>query len=124
MIRTSYLANVRKIENEFDYFIYIIRKKPETLKVDDKHIWFSALGPSDWLLKGYKNKMITFQDFTDGYLRELKLYGIDQIDWIVKKHKVGKRICLVCYEKDYNICHRSILSNVIKDIINDNVFEF
>lgn len=124
MIRTSYIAKLKYIENSFDYFIYIVRSKPATVPMSDNKIWFSALGPSKTLLYSYKRNDIDYKKFSELYLKELKLYGEDQIRWIVNKHNEGKKICLLCYEKDPNVCHRKILGTILEHITKDTVKEW
>ena len=92
MIRTSYISNIKNIENDFDKIIFITRYLPESIKLDNKHIWLKNLSPNQRVLKMYKDKLITFEDLADTYLKELKLYSIETIKEIIKISRKGKKI--------------------------------
>lgn len=123
MIRTSYISNIKNIENDFDKIIFITRYLPESIKLDNKHIWLKNLSPNQRVLKMYKDKLITFEDLADTYLKELKLYSIETIKEIIKISRKGKKICLCCFEKNREKCHRKILAEVIQYIGKEEVKE-
>ena len=123
MIRTSYISNIKNIENDFDKIIFITRYLPESIKLDNKHIWLKNLSPNQRVLKMYKDKLITFEDLADTYLKELKLYSIKTIKEIIKISRKGKKICLCCFEKNREKCHRKILAEVIQYIGKEEVKE-
>lgn len=123
MIRTSYISNIKNIENDFDKIIFITRYLPESIKLDNKHIWLKNLSPNQRVLKMYKDKLITFEDLADTYLKELKLYSIETIKEIIKISREGKKICLCCFEKNREKCHRKILAEVIQYIGKEEVKE-
>ena len=108
MIRTSYISNIKNIENDFDKIIFITRYLPESIKLDNKHIWLKNLSPNQRVLKMYKDKLITFEDLADTYLKELKLYSIETIKEIIKISRKGKKICLCCFEKNREKCNSNI----------------
>lgn len=123
MIRTSYISNVKNIEKDFDEIIFITRYLPETIKLNSKYMWLKNLSPNQRVLKMYKDKLITFEELADTYLKELKLYSLNTIKEIIKKSRNGKNICLCCFEKDRENCHRKILAEVIKYIGKEEVEE-
>lgn len=123
MIRTSYISNVKNIEKDFDEIIFITRYLPETIKLNSKYMWLKNLSPNQRVLKMYKDKLITFEELADTYLKELKLYSLNTIKEIIKKSRNGKKICLCCFEKDREQCHRKILAEVIKYIGKEEVKE-
>jgi uncharacterized protein YeaO (DUF488 family) len=123
LIRTSYISNVKNIEKDFDEIIFITRYLPETIKLNSKYMWLKNLSPNQRVLKMYKDKLITFEELADTYLKELKLYSLNTIKEIIKKSRNGKKICLCCFEKDREQCHRKILAEVIKYIGKEEVKE-
>ena len=123
MIRTSYISNIKNIENDFDKIIFITRYLPESIKLDNKKKKKKNLSPNQRVLKMYKDKLITFEDLADTYLKELKLYSIETIKEIIKISRKGKKICLCCFEKNREKCHRKILAEVIQYIGKEEVKE-
>lgn len=123
MIKTSYISNIKNIEKDFDEIIFITRYLPESIKLDNKHIWLKNLSPNQRVLKMFKDNLITFEELADTYLKELKLYSLNTIKQIIQNSRNGKKICLCCFEKDREQCHRKILAEVIKYIGKEEVKE-
>lgn len=111
MIYTTYISNINNIPDN-THKVLVTRFKPKSLDCDRlglRHI--QLLSPSEGILKSYKNNEITFDQFTEKFLHEinnnskagLELYNIqDKLD-------KGENVCFICYEKDPEICHRTIL---------------
>lgn len=74
----------------------------------------SLLSPSWELLNYAKENKISFEEYKERFLKELK-----QRPFVVEKLRTLKRIgkdrliFLVCFEKDASKCHRSIVRDIL-----------
>ncbi len=72
------------------------------------------LSPNENLLRLIKSGEITFNEFKYNYLAQLEyLYTIGKLEGIMLK--IPNQSILLCYEKDKDICHRSILLDYLID---------
>ena len=114
---TSYYTKVLKEETSDCILVQVSNTKPD---------WFSkelvsleSLAPSWKLINLFKNGVIDMDKFSDDYIRELD----SKIDGAVIK-KALEQMCslcdvdnviLVCWEKDYENCHRTPLAQWLED---------
>lgn len=74
----------------------------------------SCLSPSKELLNYAKENKISFEEYKEKFLKELK-----ERPFVSEKLRTLKRIgedrliFLVCYEKDASKCHRSIIKDIL-----------
>ncbi len=72
------------------------------------------LAPNENLLSLIKSGEISFDEFKNNYLAQLEyLYTSGKLEGIMLK--IPSQSILICYEKDRNICHRSILLEYLID---------
>jgi len=69
----------------------------------DKIIFETLIAPDKKLLKGYKAREITEEQYTEAYIKKLESIGADTISSLYN-NKV-----LLCYCKSNGFCHRHIL---------------
>ena len=72
---------------------------------------FLSLAPTWDLLNSYKSGKIEFDEEYDKKYYEI-LHSLDKdkkLNWL--KEKTNKNVVLLCWEKDKNKCHRSLLAN-------------
>lgn len=99
MIYTSYFANARKFPIDIKK-VSIAQFNPSWIQPD---INAKELAPSKELLLNYKNNLIDEEGFRLVYLTQLSQLDPKEIE---KKYD---NCILLCYEKDGDFCHRSIL---------------
>lgn len=119
MIYTTYLAKLNKIPEE-SYKIIIARYLPRSFDINKYHKTYhcSELSPSAELLRKYKEKEIEWSEFERLYTEEIT--NNDEVMKIIENmievsERIGRDIYLICYEKDNNECHRSLLSKYIRE---------
>jgi uncharacterized protein YeaO (DUF488 family) len=116
---TTYLANMKKVSRDKMIMVFVARFAPKAMNLDNREIvQFTQLSPSPMLLGDWKKGVITWEVFETRFLEEIenRTLALSTIDVIADKIKNrGRDICLVCFEKDNNFCHRRILAEYIKD---------
>lgn len=107
MIYTSYYANWRKVNkfiesNQAENFktVSISRYPPKWAKYN---LWAQELSPSKELLQEYQEELCDDEEFERKFLTELNKLDLSSI---IKKYDNS---ILLCYEKEPNECHRSIV---------------
>jgi uncharacterized protein YeaO (DUF488 family) len=116
VLYTTYFSKMNKIPDHCIKFI-ITRFPPKWLNISKYPGTFivKALSPSQTLLLEYKQN----NDW-DWYMEEFKkeMQGMNMMATLKQLEealRVGKDICLICYEKDYTRCHRSILGQYFQN---------
>ena len=71
------------------------------------------LSPPLSLLNGIKEGRITWEEYSKAYLEHLN--GMNQVQEMVKLAETAGIVVLVCYEKDYEHCHRYLLAKRIQE---------
>jgi uncharacterized protein (DUF488 family) len=100
---TSQLAGYSKKE-DLEYIL-------ELHKI--KYIHDSLLAPTKDILKDYKQKLITWEDYEKRYINLLKNRNIEgKIEEIIGYD--NDTICLLCSEDKPHHCHRRLLAEFIK----------
>lgn len=130
MLYTSYLSNLDKLPKDAIKLIVTryVPKDFNVLKYNKLHI-VSELSPSKELLGKYNNSHKTYDDwliFKDEFNHEIESrsdiqYNINKINKALDK---GLDVFLICYEKNYNKCHRSLLAEKISLLFNKQWKEF
>ncbi|MGL6185484.1 MAG: DUF488 domain-containing protein [Clostridium chrysemydis] len=121
IIFTSYFAKALKLEQDKYNVVGITRYPPQ---------WFGGsnidiLAPSENLLKLYKDKYVTDDEFREIYINELN-YNKNKVTNIIdmlKSFDDGKHIVFCCYEKSDCFCHRHILGEYLKENFGIEVSE-
>lgn len=119
MLYTTYFSNMKNIPEDAIKLI-VTRYTPRDfniLQYPKTHI-VSELAPTAQLLNSYNNTNKTHEDWVNfktnfineiGQREELK-YNINKI---IKALNKGLDVCLVCYERNYFMCHRYLLAQHI-----------
>lgn len=110
-IYTSYYANYKNIDPEYQC-ISISQTKPS--------IFIPRLikaAPHWNLINRYKLGVLTHEQFTQAYMQQIhNTIGPDNLrDYLLQFN--NDHIVLMCYEKDYTKCHRTILLSYIGFLI-------
>ena len=94
MIWTSYYGNYKGNRG-----LCVSNTQPKPAR----YINLKSLNP-DWLMvEAYKNGNITWKEFRKAYIKKLKKLAVHEYA------KLCQGSVLLCWEKDYKHCHRSIL---------------
>lgn len=117
MLYTSYFAKLKTIPKDITRIV-ITRFPPKWLPIDkiDNMYLIKEFSPYQETLLDYKNTgnwdkyVIRFKDQmnTDIKMQEL-------LNKMLKSLQNGKEYVLLCYEKDYEHCHRSLLAEWFRD---------
>lgn len=100
---SSQLAGFTK-SKDLEYFLKTI------LNID--YIYDVNFAPTKELLDEYKSQKIDWTTYENKYLNLISKRKIENsFGEILKKYS---RICLLCSEKDANLCHRKILAQYLK----------
>lgn len=97
--------------------VLITRYYPRGVKKTHFDYWLQELSPSRNLLFDYKEKRITWSQFENNLLAEIR-ENKDSLDAIYALHHQGKffgDVTLLCYEKTGNPCHRHLIRDIIDD---------
>lgn len=123
MIYTSYFSKIKSLP-EYIIPISICAKAPSWYK----GLQYKKLAPKyDFFMKWKENHDNNYyiKCFNEQVLNELNVLTVirDLIDLIPKdsisEHGLNKTICLVCYEKPEDFCHR----HLVADWLNQNGFK-
>lgn len=115
MLITTYFSKLKEIPDECYKFV-ITRFPPKWLKLDnfDNMFIVKELSPNSKTLLEYKEDN-DWQNFTQKFLNEQLLNDLntskiafDNLVELVKNS--DKDVYILCYEKDYNACHRSLIA--------------
>ena len=125
-IYTTYFAKLKKLNIENAAKALIMRMPPAAFFNEEDIIHCPQLSPSSDILIKYK-KDGDFDSFTKSFKEmlendeDMKKY-INYIIEVIESDE-GNDVCLICCEKDRNVCHRSILADYIKSITSCEVIE-
>jgi uncharacterized protein (DUF488 family) len=74
--------------------------------------------PTEEILKGYKNKLLTWQDYVESFEKLMVKREIDK--HIVNKYSdcLEKNYCLLCSEDTHENCHRNLVSAIFNEIFD------
>lgn len=111
-IYTSYYTKAAKLDEDDFVFVQISLSSPKWFP--HNLVKFLSLAPTWDLLNSYKSGEIEFEEQYDKKYYEIlnsldKNKIIAKLNWL--KEKTNKNVVLLCWEKDRNECHRSLLAN-------------
>jgi uncharacterized protein YeaO (DUF488 family) len=81
-------------------------------------LWLKDLAPSIELLNDWKDKKISWEEYEERYLKEIKGKK-DAVRKLVQLVKQKKVVTLLCCEKDDKFCHRRLLKEYILGLLKD-----
>lgn len=103
-----------------DCYLAVLKKYKE--KYPDAHFEIITrtanhpLSPSWQLLEKIKEENLGWDDYTKIFLHEMKTKDITLELHRLKNIAREKDVYLVCYEKDANFCHRSLVKQMIDEL--------
>lgn len=121
MLYTSYLANINKLPKDSIKLI-VTRYPPKdlnVLKYNKLHL-VRELSPEGDLLNNYNKTNKTNEDWKEFVLKFNNQLSNDlnmqlNIQKIIRGLQKNIDIILICYEKNYNQCHRKLIAEYIKN---------
>jgi len=107
MLFTTYLANLKGIDLENQglknpHVYYVMRNRGN-----------NAVAPRKNLLDLAKSGKLDWDGYRRGYLKDLRcVVNPEPYAWMrrVAEESVWRDVVLVCFEKDHNRCHRTLLA--------------
>lgn len=119
MISTTYRWNINNIPSNF-LPIYVTRFPPK----DNTLIpVLQDLSPSIELFNDYKTNKIEWNEFVLRYNKEVLHDDNDTLNNLISVVKMGQDICLICFEKDNEFCHRRLVAEYIANKTNIRWYE-
>ena len=115
-VYTSYFANYKNIEPDIQC-ISVANSKPSLIVIPK---WVEAV-PLWSYVKSFKNNEISFELFSQMYLNRLinLSYSYNFKDYL---EHFKADVCLLCYEKDFNQCHRKVLADFLQKFYQADYF--
>lgn len=122
ILYTSYISKLKKIPDDIVKICVMRYPSINCNKYNLKH--FISLSPKDGILKKYKNDK-NFTNFKENFIKQI-LNDEEALKSLRIIAELSKHcnICLICCEKDFKFCHRSILSSIIYKLVGVECREF
>jgi uncharacterized protein YeaO (DUF488 family) len=113
--------SIRDPKNDTDGIRLLVARYPGRVKKTHYDIWYPALAPSEHLLKKWKKRDITWENFESEYRMEISRSAnarahLDTLREISKSvsNPNPEFVTLLCFEAEKNPhCHRHVLKNII-----------
>ena len=112
---SSYLARLNKIPDNICKVLVFLYKPPK-FKVPEGVKHELDLAPSPELFKAFKNKELSLQQYLIEYEKVFRSRIPYIMDTTLSELKKYEKVCLICYEKDVNTCHRIIDCKVLNEL--------
>lgn len=107
-IFTSYYAMLRKMNLAAYTLIRVSATRPDwSYGIPMKDM--PELYPSYSLLHDYKHNGLSWEEYTQRYIRQLDTLDADKVYEHLEELSDGKDIVLLCYEAPNKNCHRHII---------------
>ena len=118
IIKTKSIRDLRK---DTDGIRLLVARYPGRVRRTHYDIWYPALAPSEHLLRKWKKREITWENFESEYRKEISRSSnarahLDTLREISKSitNPNPDFVTLLCFEAEKNPhCHRHILKNII-----------
>ena len=104
---TSQLAGFSKYP-DIEYFLKNI--------CNIKYISDTTFAPEEWILKDYKNKKMSWEEYVENFGELMEKRNIQEHILENYKELANKRICLLCSEEKSDFCHRSLVAEYFKSV--------
>jgi uncharacterized protein YeaO (DUF488 family) len=113
--------SIRDLKKDTDGIRLLVARYPGRVKRTHYDIWYPALAPSEHLLRKWKKREITWENFESEYRKEISRSAnarahLDTLREISKSvtNPNPDFVTLLCFEAERNPhCHRHILKNII-----------
>lgn len=109
---TSQLAGFSKYP-DIEYFLKNI--------CNIKYISDITLAPEEWILKDYKNKKMSWEEYVENFGELMEKRNIQEHILENYKELANKRICLLCSEEKSDFCHRSLVAEYFKSVFGSQI---
>lgn len=86
-------------------------------------LWLRVLSPSAELVKKYREGVLTFRQFAAHYRKEMKSLEVRQVLELVVTLARQRPVSLGCFCKDEEVCHRSVLKELLVEEFGVEVCE-
>ena len=102
-----------ELSDEDGYRICVMRFVRDYYKYD---LWLRDLAPSIGLLNDWRNKKISWKEYEERYLGEIKRKKevIKKLTILIKEKK---EVTLLCCEKEDKFCHRRLLKEYLNSLL-------
>jgi uncharacterized protein YeaO (DUF488 family) len=94
--------------------VLVMQYWPRGLKREKVDAWYRDLGSSKELIKPWKTGKITWPQFKKQYVADLKEEHKQVLIHELAKRAKEEKITLLCSCRDSNMCHRSVLKELIE----------
>lgn len=81
----------------------------------------TKFAPTEKILKDFKNKKISWDNYVLEFNKVMDLRKIDDYIKIKYKDYAYDNICLLCSEEKYSNCHRSLVARHFCDVLGGNI---
>jgi uncharacterized protein YeaO (DUF488 family) len=113
--------SIRDLKKDTDGIRLLVARYPGRVKRTHYDIWYPALAPSEHLLRKWKKREITWENFESEYRKEISRSAnarahLDTLREISKSvtNPNPDFVTLLCFEAERNPhCHRHILKKII-----------
>lgn len=113
--------SIRDLKKDTDGIRLLVARYPGRVKRTHYDIWYPALAPSEHLLRKWKKREITWENFESEYRKEISR-SVNARAHLDTLREISKSVTnpnpdfvtLLCFEAERNPhCHRHILKNII-----------
>lgn len=77
--------------------------------------------PEEWVLKDYKTKKITWEEYVFHFDKIMEQRGILERIRVKYSDFAEQRICLLCSEEKAANCHRSLVAQRFREVFDSNI---
>jgi uncharacterized protein YeaO (DUF488 family) len=113
--------SIRDLKKDTDGIRLLVARYPGRVKRTHYDIWYPALAPSEHLLRKWKKREITWENFESEYRKEISR-SVNARAHLDTLREISKSVTnpnpdfvtLLCFEAERNQhCHRHILKKII-----------
>jgi uncharacterized protein YeaO (DUF488 family) len=113
--------SIRDLKKDTDGIRLLVARYPGRVKRTHYDIWYPALAPSEHLLRKWKKREITWENFESEYRKEISR-SVNARAHLDTLREISKSVTnpnpdfvtLLCFEAERNPhCHRHILKKII-----------
>lgn len=112
---TSYFANLKNVQDEKTLFLVVAQFPPKSFIFTKQIQHVPLFAPSKGLLKNMKEGLLSENEYTVIYNKQIVREMIPKIEQLVSYMRKGHDVCLLCYEKPEDFCHRHLLAKFINE---------
>lgn len=131
-VYTTYISKVKDVPKTA-FTIYISAFLPpgilDIVNSRKNSHWIPELSPSKEKLYKWKDKTISWEEFTDSYNQKIQSDANSTdirtlLNIIHAAEKLHEDVFLICYEKDAIHCHRTLLARYISELEHIEIKEW